>query len=136
MKYEIRHRSYRPTIGGKSVPEGSMINDLGDHAVYYIGSFSEFNPIGLIDDIAVYVRKETTTSINQQKPFKLIGFELEGGLNYHGDTFNNNEAIEFSKEDLLRIANAMDDTDTLQIAVVDSIDEYSFEKDIKKVTGI
>lgn len=133
MKYEIRHRSYRPTIGGKSVPKSKTINDLGKDAVYYIGSFSEFNPLGYVDDIAVYVKKEPTASINQQKPFKLPGFNLKKGMGYHGSDFNNNRAVEFSKQDLLRIANAMDDTDSLQIAMPDSY-PGRFVEDIKEIT--
>ena len=53
MEYEKRHRAYRPTIGGLSVGGNKMINDLGDKAIYYIGTFSEFNPIGL-NSIAGY----------------------------------------------------------------------------------
>jgi len=128
------HRAYRPTIGGLAVPEDRLINDLKDMAIYYIGSFSEFNPIGLIGRLAVYVRKNTTVSINQQHDFKLPGFVLKSGLGYHGSDFNNNTAIKFTKRDLLRIANEMDDTDELQIALVDSIDTNKFKKSIKIVT--
>lgn len=132
MKHEIMHRAYKPTIGGLAVPKDRLINDLGDRAVDYIGSYSEYNPIGYSDGMAVVVRKETCTHY-PQRPFKLPGFELEDGLSYHSSEFNNNLGIKFSKQDLLRIANAMDETDELHIMIPDSIDLDFFEEQIKKV---
>ena len=136
MKYELKHYAYRPTIGGKSVPYGDkIINDLEKDAINYIGTFSEYNPIGLQQSMAVYIKKETTSSINQQIPFKLLGFRLQLGLGYHGSKFNNNRAIKFSKQELLRIAHAMDETDSLQIAIPDYLDREQFMSDIEIVTG-
>lgn len=136
MEYKLMHRSYRPTIGGHAVPSSKLINDLKEQAINYIGTFSEYNPIGFSNRMAVFVNKGITSSINQQRPFRLPGFKLKGGLGYHGSEFNNNYAISFSKEDLLRIANAMDETDTLQIAIPDSIKKTVFEKGVKEVTKI
>lgn len=134
MKHEIRHRAYKPTIGGLSVSGDGLINDLKKRATDYIGSFSEYNPIGYEYRVAAFIKKETTKSINQQKPFRLPGFKLKGAMGYHGSDFNCNYGVSFNKEDLLRIANAMDDTDTLHIVYPDNITDQ-FTKDIKIVTG-
>lgn len=140
MKHEIRHYAYRPTLGGRSVPGTDMINDLNEAAVNYIGSFSEFNPIAAEyivggGTLALYVRKESSESINQQKEFRVPGLEPSRGLSYHGSDFNNNDSFELTKQQLLQIAHAMDDTDTLQIAVFDEFDDEVFSDGIEKVTG-
>lgn len=135
MEYKLMHRAYRPTIGGLAVSNDKLINDLKDQAINYIGTFSEYNPIGYEDRIAVYIKKETTSSINQQKPFKLPGFRLKRGMSYHGSDFNNNKAISFDKQDLLRIANAMDDTDSLQIAITDYGIGKGFDRGINIITN-
>jgi hypothetical protein len=134
MEYEKKHYAYRPTIGGSSVSTDKLINDLKEKAIYYIGTFREYNPIGYQDGIAAIVRKETTKSVNQQKDFNLPGFKLKRGMGYHGTDFNNNKAISFSKQDLLRIANAMDDTDDLWISVPDyGVDVTKLTKGINEV---
>lgn len=46
MKEELRHYAYSPTIGGRSVPAHNLINNLGKHALFYIGTFSENNILG------------------------------------------------------------------------------------------
>lgn len=134
MKYEKRHRAYSPTIGGLSVPSESMINDLKERAAHYIGSYSEFNPIGFKDKLAIVVRKQTCTHY-PQKDFKLPGFKLKSGMGYHGSEFNNNYGVKFSKQDLLRIANEMDITDELHVMIPDSIDKDFFQKQIDIVTN-
>lgn len=65
-----------------------------------------------MDGITVWVHKETTESVNQQKPFKLPGFKLSSGICC--PTYES--GIQLTKQELLRIANAMDETDTLQIS--------------------
>lgn len=141
MEYKLMHRSYRPTKGGRAVPGDKLINDLGKDAVDYIGTFSEYNPIGLNsrEDLAVHVVKETTQSVNQQKPFKLEGFKVKSGMHLHSDKYNCNSSVAFSKQDLLRIAHAMDDTDRLQVDYVDGafghIDVPFFKEQCKKVVG-
>ena len=137
MDYEKRHYAYRPTIGGSSVLASKLINDLKEQAVNYIGTFKEYNPIGYVDGIAVIVRKQNTKSVNQQKDFILPGFELKRGMGYHGSDFNNNKAINFSKQDLLRIANAMDDTDDLWISVPDyGVDTDKLNRAINEICKI
>lgn len=133
MKYEKRHHAYKPTLGGRSVPADNLINDLKERAIDYIGTFSEMNPIGYENQLAVIVRKDNCT-IHPQKDFKLKGFKLKAGMGYHGTEFNNNYGIKFSKQDLLRIANEMDTTDELHIVLPDNIDKGFFMKQVKQVT--
>lgn len=135
MKYEKRHHAYKPTLGGSSVPSDSLINDLGKRAIDYIGTFSEYNPIGYSNRMAVIVRKNNCTHY-PQRDFKLKGFQLKSGMGYHSEKFNNNYGIKFSKEDLLRIAHTMDETDELHVMIPDSIDEDLFQKQVKIVTGL
>ena len=127
------HRSYHPNLGGKAIPSNQLINKLGKDNFNYIGTFSEYNPIGLVDRLAVYVRKNTCT-MNYQTNFTLRGFKLKSGLNYHGEDFSNNSAIKFSKQDLLRIANEMDTEDELHIAFANYIDKDKYQKNILLVT--
>jgi len=139
MKHEMMHRAYRPTIGGKAVPASKLINDLGKDAIHYIGTFAEYNPIGMVEAdgncLTAVVRKEVCT-IRAQNEFSLPGFKLEVGLSYHGSDFNNNGAMEFTKQDLLRIAHAMDEDDCLIIAAPDSLDESRFVRDVLNVTRV
>lgn len=113
MKYEKRHHAYKPTIGGKSVPSDRTINDLKEDAINYVGTYSEYNPIGFCNNLLAVVRKPL--SIIPKREFKLKGFELSGGLNTVGGNITINESIGFSKQDLLRIANEMDSDDKLII---------------------
>lgn len=136
MKYEKRHYAYSPTLGGSSIPADRLINELESQDVNYIGTFSKFNPIGYEDGLSVVVVKDFGASINQQKDFKLDGFRLKRGLSYHGSNFNNNNSISFSKQDLLRIANEMDDTNELWISNPDSINVDQFKEDVGKVCNI
>lgn len=134
MKYEKRHRAYKPTMGALSIPAENLINDLKERATDYIGTFSEFNPIGFSNQLAVVVRKETCTHY-PQRDFKLSGFKLKSGLRYHGSEFNNNYGIKFSKQDLSRIVDEMDTTDELHIIIPDFIDKDFFEDQINIVTN-
>lgn len=140
MEYKLMHRAYRPIIGGRAIPNHKLINDLGEHAIYYIGTFSEYNPIGLSPrkSLAVYIYKDSTCSINQQKPCKLPGFKLKGSGSYHGSDFNNNDGCAFSKQDLIYLISIMDDTDMLKIANVSShdgsINIKKFQESIEKIT--
>ena len=138
MKYELKHHAYKPTIGGKSIPNSKMINDLGDNAIHYIGTFSEYNPIGMASIFhpgstmtAVVVKK--TCSIYPQKQFQLEGFHLDEGGGYHSTDFNNNGCMRFRRNDLLRIANSMDEEDSLLIAVPDTFNKEQFDWDIKSI---
>lgn len=133
MKYEKMHRSYRHVVGGKAVPSDKLINDLGDDAIYYIGTFSEYNPIGIKNNLAVFVKKEWNGT-NQKRDFKLKGYEQKSAGGYCGAKNNYNVSLKFSKEQLLRIANAMDDSDNLVIAKMDSIDRGQFLMDIDLIT--
>lgn len=113
MKYEKRHHAYKPTIGGRSVPCDRSINDLKEDAINYVGTYSEFNPIGFHNNLLAVVRKPL--SIIPKREFKLQRFKLSGGLNTCGGNITINESIGFSKQDLLRIANEMDSDDKLII---------------------
>lgn len=113
MKYEKRHYAYKPTVGGKSVPSDKSINDLKEDAINYVGTYSEFNPIGFRNNLLVVVRKPL--SIIPKREFKLKGFNLSGGVNTVGGNITINESVGFSKQDLLRIANEMDSDDSLLI---------------------
>jgi len=118
MKYELRHYAYKPTVGGKSVPANKTINDLGEDAVNYIGTFSKWNPIGHQDGIFVTVKKQTD-SIYPKSNLKLSGFKLK----HSGSYTNINQGVKFTKQDLLAIAHAMDHDDELHILIPTS-DNY------------
>jgi hypothetical protein len=140
MKHELKHRSYRPTVGGQAVGIDKLINDL-DNPEYYTGTYSVYNPIGINGrgDLAVHVHKQWTGSSNEQKPFRLEGFRLKSGMHLHSEDYNCNSSVGFSKQDLLRIANAMDDTDIFQVDYVGGrnghINEAIFLASAEKVVG-
>lgn len=140
MEYDKRHHAYRPTIGGRSVPASKMINDLEKDAIYYIGTFSEYNPIGINNGMLVTVRKKTD-SIYPKRDFKLKGFNLSGGLNTCGGNITCNQSIGFTKTQLLQICAAMDEDDSLLISEVSNYprgnvrDMVALSKDIETVVG-
>jgi hypothetical protein len=140
MEYDKRHVAYRPTIGGRSIPADRLINDLGEDAIHYIGTYSEFNPIGIYNGMLVTVRKKQ--SVFPKKDFKLRGFILQGGLSTCGGNITCNKSISISKVDLLRICAAMDEDDTLLVSEVDNYpighvkDMDRVKKDIEIVTGL
>jgi hypothetical protein len=140
MEYDKRHVAYNVIKGGKSVPANKMINDLGDMMSDYIGTYSEFNPIGIYDGLLVNVYKHQ--SIFPKKDFKLKGFTLSGGLNTCGGRYTCNKSIKFSKTELLQICAAMDKDDDLLISEVsnypfgDVKDKAAMFTDIKIITGI
>lgn len=133
MEHRLYHRAYKPTLGGVAVPKDRLINDLEDRATDYIGTFSEYNPIGFVNPLLAVVVKDTCTHF-PQKAFILPGFNLKHGMGYHGSRFNNNYSIKFSKQDLLRIAHAMDETDYLHILSADSVDTDFIREQVNKVT--
>lgn len=139
MEYKRMHRSYRPTVGGRAVPDDMMINDLKEDAIYYIGTFSEYNPIGITNGLLACVWKNTS-SIFPKKDFKLPGFILQGGLNTVGGNITCNQSIGFTKTQLLQIAAAMDEDDKLLVSEVKNYpfghvkDMASLQSDIKQVT--
>jgi hypothetical protein len=151
MKHELRHWAYAHTKGGLSVnshrhphhPKSINSLDAGGKKMsqHYIGHFSEWNPIGLyggysISKLAVLVKKETSTTL-VQKEFKLEGKPNLGDYTgYHGSDFNNNHGVSFSKQQLLTLAAAMDDTDRLMVLNADSVDRDIFYKGIEAVTGV
>lgn len=120
MKYEKRHHAYSATLGGVSVPADRLINDLDTEdqkmAIHYVGTYSEYNPISIkrhsaIGSICIAVHKDSNGSF--QKEFKLEGFnsELRKGVPFEREPGISNLGISLSKQDLLRIAHAMDDSD-------------------------
>lgn len=134
MRYEKRHYACNDNLVGSSLPEKGIAHDLIKEDFNYIGTFSEYNPIGLKQGMVVAVVKDNLTT-DKQKDFKLPGFKLKGGMSYHGHSFNNNVSIYLSKAELLEIAEAMDDTDKLWISVPDEFSEYEILTDIDKVCG-
>lgn len=114
MDYEKRHVAFKPTLGGHSISADKTINELGKDAIHYIGTYSEYNPIGLVDNMLVFVKKYQ--SIHPKTDFKLHGFKLSGGEHTCGGNVTINNSVSFSKQDLLRIANAMDVDDKLMVA--------------------
>ena len=130
MEYDRRHHAYKPSMGGRSVPDDCVINDLKEAAINYVGTYSEYNPIGLRDNIFLVVRKPL--SIIPKRDFKLYGFQLSGGQHTCGGNITVNESVSLSKQDLLRIANEMDSDDILLISYVAG--KWGGIKDINKVT--
>ena len=137
MKKEKFHWAFKPTIGGAGVPHTKMINDLGEHAVHYVGTFAEYNPVAIGSvhinrsmNIVAVVKKSRST-ILPQRDFSARGFLIEDYGGYHSDDFNCNGGIIFTKQNLLQLANAMDETDTLLITVPDTIDKDKFLEDIE-----
>jgi hypothetical protein len=116
MKYDKRHYAYKPTIGGRSVSADKTINDLKEASLDYVGTYSEFNPIGTHANLLAVVRKPL--SIFPKRDFKLPGFKLTGGVNTCGGNITVNESIKFSKQDLLRISTEMDTDDMLIISYI------------------
>ena len=139
MRYKRMHRAYHPLKGGAAVPADRLINDLGDSGEDYIGTFSEHNPLGYSHrgNIAVTVLKDASDDLAKpQKDFKLPGFVVKESIGMHSEDFNNNGSVQFSKQDLLQIANAMDDSDKLHICSPDQINTIEFQKGIHSVTKI
>jgi hypothetical protein len=95
----------------------------------YVGTYSEYNPIGLRDNILIVVRKPL--SIIPKRDFKLFGFQLSGGVHTCGGNVTVNESVSLSKQDLLRIANEMDNDDILLISYVGG--KWGEIKDIDKI---
>lgn len=118
MKYELRHHSFKPTIGGKSVPIDRVINDLGESALYYVGTFSEYNPLYLGRNSLLYIRKNWTMDGSIQHPINLKGLKFKGGINSSGSGIDTYGGFQLTKQDLLMIANAMDETDTLVLSEI------------------
>ena len=139
MNYEKKHHAYKVTLGGLAIPVNEPINGLDrpgrKMATHYIGTYSEFNPIGYRSGLSVVVRKPYTNESFPQKDFKLKGFTLRGGLNSCGGDFNTNHSISFTKQELLRIAHAMDKGNELIISMPTSLNHNKFQKSIKQVTG-
>ena len=134
MEYNIMHRAYCPTKGGVSVPKDKTINDLGKMAIHYIGTFSEYYPLDVKGELVTYIRKDWTRQAQYyQKHIVLKGLEIKKASSHCGGNVCNNNGVSFTKQDLLRIANAMDETDTLNIILTDYIkDKNSLIEDINK----
>lgn len=140
MEYEIMHRAYCPTKGGRSIPNNQCINDLKERATDYIGTFSEYYPIGLTysgygGGVAVaYIRKNWTRSCKKpQHHISLPGFRLNTACSHSDGKLSNHGGAKFSKQDLLRLANAMDEDDTLEIVQTNSELDYIKKAIIKVV---
>jgi hypothetical protein len=139
MFYSKKHVAYRPTVGGSSIPADKMINDLKDKAVHYIGTYSEYNPIGLTYTgfpharMAAVVRKHM--DIHPKTDLKLPGFNInEHGGGYHGSDFNANGIMRFTKQQLQQLVAAMDTTDELCISVPNPLDTDRFIADVEHIT--
>ena len=138
MKYELRHHSFKPTLGGKSVLSNKTINDLGESALYYVGTFSEYNPLYLGSNSLLYIRKNWTTDGSMQHPINLNGLKFKGGINSSGSGICTHGGFQLTKQDLLRIANAMDETDTFVLSeIIQKTEEgiIMFKYGILKVVG-
>jgi hypothetical protein len=118
MKHELRHFAFKPTIGGRSVPADQLINDLEDMAVHYVGTFSEYNILFQNKEIIAYVYKNWTRTGGMQKAINLPGLNFGSGKSYAGGELNSFGQFGLNKQDLLRIANAMDDTDTFFVSTL------------------
>ena len=133
------HRAYTPTKGGASVPKDKTINELGKMAIHYIGTFSDYYPIhhGSHNEL-VYIRKNWTNDCARpQSHISLTGLKLKTATSHCGGGITNHGGVRFSKQDLLRIANAMDETDTLEVIKINQLhgDGHNFIKAIKEVIG-
>ena len=129
MKYELRHVA-NSINKGVSVLADRLINDLGEDAIHYKGTYSECNPLAKSGNLAVAVIKSGTPNA-PQKDFQ-VKLPRRSGIGFHGSDYNNNTSIVFNKSDLLSIANAMDDEDRFHIGIVDSISS-AFAKDTERV---
>jgi hypothetical protein len=122
MEYNVMHRAYTPSKGGRSVPKSRVINDLEDMAIFYIGTFSEYYPLDVKNNLVTYIRKDWTKQAQYyQKHIVLKGLELTQACSQCGGNVSNSNGVSFTKQDLFRISNAMDETDTLNVILADYI---------------
>lgn len=109
--------------------------------------FSEFNPLFsssvFIDSPTLHrivgvVRKGVhNKDLADVKQFSLPAFMPSGhGVSHHGSDFNNNGSVALSRDDLIRIANEMQDGDSLIICVPDTINHRKFMDGINSVISI
>jgi len=134
--YEKKHFAYRPTIGGSSIPADRLINDLNERAIYYIGTFSEYYPIhrtttGFGTNMCMVIDKRWSDNPTFKHDIKLKGFSPDKATGYHSQDFNNNGGIRLSKQDLLQLANAMDEDDVIHITAPDSLNTTKFDESVK-----
>lgn len=138
MKYELRHYSYKPTLGGKSVSAENLINALDDRAIHYVGTFSEINPLHVTSQCVIYIRKRWDRTGEIQHPIKLNGLTFKSSVNSAGGGISLLGGFSLNKQDLLRIANAMDETDEFNVSEINrsSAEALDLFKDgIKEVIG-
>lgn len=108
----------------------------------HIGTFSEYYLIdsshALDCNLAMMIKKDKYKLgkefiLKTAKTRKLGRASLYDSLGYHSSEFNNNTAFVLSKQDLLDIANSMEDADNLFISAPDTFDKSYFANKLCKV---
>lgn len=122
MKYERRHYAYTPIKGGTSVPDSRLINDLDTEdskmAIHYIGTFSEYNPIHYkrnVEGLLASAVVKSSTSLFCQKEFNCHGQSVKNNAPM-AEPGHCNLSLSLNKQELLLIANAMDDSDVFNVS--------------------
>jgi len=137
MEFKIMHRVYSPEFGGWAITKDKVLNDFGDKIKHYIGTLSEYNPFSLVrmgDSYALsYIRKNVSIPMFQKQP-NLKGIEIKEACSHCGGTILNNGGVSFTKEELLKIANAMDPFDVFEVIQIHGEEAYlEAKKMISKV---
>lgn len=72
---------------------------------------------------------------NPKIPIVLPGFKLQEETHYLGSKVTVNSSVKSSKDNLIKIINSRDYTDTLHVDVADQIEIYKYSRYVGKVTG-
>lgn len=98
-----------------------MVKEKNPSMEYY-GTFKEYYPIQFGRNYLLAIKKETgcpnSEFILKTNKERWMNDIFRNGVSYHGSELNNNSSIGFTKQDLLDLADSMNDTDKLIVFCV------------------
>jgi hypothetical protein len=120
-----KHYAYNPATGGLSIPAKKTINELGDMMVHYKGTYDTTNIIHVKDGLhkIVVLVEKTSTPLHPQREFNVPELNINSSGRRAGGKINTNEGVCFTKQQLLIIANAMDNEDVLEILITENFEK-------------